>query len=648
MINPLMNAGKMPTLKRLVDEGVSGNLATIRPMLSPMLWTSIATGKRADKHGIHGFLEPLPDGTNVRPVTSTSRTCKAIWNILNQSGFRSNVVNWFASYPAEPINGAMVANAFSDARRNEEGKLGLPKDAIHPKELYEELVELHVRGREISPGDIRPLIPAVDEIDVAKDKRPLELAILLAAAASTQAAATHLMEVRDWDFTAVYFPAVDHFGHHFMDFHPPRQPHVSSEDFERYRHVMSGCYMFHDMLLNALLRQAGEDTTVMIVSDHGFHSGAIRPAPELAVKDPEIMHRHLGIACLHGPGIKHAEKKLYGATLLDVTPTILALFGLPAGLDMDGRVWLDVLDNPSKTESILSWESIEGDTGQLPPEAVPKDIEGAEEAIQQLVDLGYIEPLSEDTQERIRNTRLNLKTNLVRALMDSTRFKDAVPLLEQLAEQQDNDWFAVTLAECYQRGHQTEKAKALISKLSEATQKDSAVLSLMAQIAFGEQQLDKGFQYLLNAQKANPYSVKISCDLGRAYLQQRQDAEAEKLFRNCLKIDSCYAFAHNGLASLYLVRKDFDKAVEHALEAIDLIPHFPEAHFNLGLALTKLAKRREAITAFESCENMRYNLPTVYKLLAKLHGSADPEKAQHYKLMFRQAKARGNLFVADE
>ena len=232
--------------------------------------------------------------------------------------------------------------------------------------------------------------------------------------------------------------------------------------------------------------------------------------------------------------------------------------------------------------------------------------------------------------------------------MDSTRFKDAVPLLEQLAEQQDNDWFAVTLAECYQRGHQTEKAKALISKLSEATQKDSAVLSLMAQIAFGEQQLDKGFQYLLNAQKANPYSVKISCDLGRAYLQQRQDAEAEKLFRNCLKIDFCYAFAHNGLASLYLVRKDFDKAVEHALEAIDLIPHFPEAHFNLGLALTKLAKRREAITAFESCENMRYNLPTVYKLLAKLHGSADPEKAQHYKLMFRQAKARGNLFVADE
>lgn len=649
MIQPLMTAGKMPTLKKLVDGGVSGNLATIRPILSPMLWTSIATGKRADKHGIHGFLEPLPDGTNVRRVTSTSRTCKAVWNILNQSGLRSNVVNWFASYPAEPINGAMVANTYAEARRDKDERLKLPRDAIHPKELFEELAELHVRSREISPGDIRPLIPQVDAIDVTKDNKPLTLALLLAAAASTQAAATHLMEVNDWDFTAVYFPAVDHFGHHFMDFHPPRQPHVSEQDFERYRHVMNGCYMFHDMLLNALIQQAGEDATVMIVSDHGFHSGALRPAPELAAKDPEVMHRHLGIACLHGPGINPTEKKLYGATLLDVTPTILALFGLPTGLDMDGRPWLEVLDKPSKTESILSWESIEGATGQLPSEAVPNDIEGAEEAIRQLVDLGYIEPLSEDTQERIRKTRLYLKTNRIRALINSIRFTDAIPLLKELIEQQqNNEWFKLTLAECYQRSHQTEKAKALINTLSEDARKDSAVLSLMARIAFSEGQPDEGFQYLLDARKVNPDSVSIGCDLGNAYLRQGQVTEAEEAFLDCLKTDPSYAFAHNGLASVCLSQEDFDKAAEHALEAIDLIPHFPEAHFNLGLALIKLDKLPEAITAFESCETMRYNLPTVYTLLAKLHSKTNPEKAQHYKTLFRQVKAKGDLFVADE
>jgi tetratricopeptide (TPR) repeat protein len=280
---------------------------------------------------------------------------------------------------------------------------------------------------------------------------------------------------------------------------------------------------------------------------------------------------------------------------------------------------------------------------------VPRDIEGAEEAIQQLVDLGYIEPLSEDKQERIQNTRLDLKTNLIRALMDSTRFMDAIPLLEELIEQKpDNDWFKLTLAECYQRSHQTEKAKVLVNELSEEAKKDSTVLSLMANIAFSQKQPDRAFQYLLDALKVNPHSVSIGCDLGRAHLQLGQIDEAEKAFLDCLKLDPSYAFAHNGLTSVYIVREDFDKAAEHALEAIDLIPHFPEAHFNLGLALIKLGKRPEAITAFESCENMRYNLLTIYKLLAKLHGKDDPNKAQHYKELFRQTKAKGDLFIADE
>ena len=70
---PLMDQGLMPSLDDLVSHGVMGNLATLRPVLSPMLWNSIATGKRADKHGIHGFMEPDPHAGALRPVTSTSR-----------------------------------------------------------------------------------------------------------------------------------------------------------------------------------------------------------------------------------------------------------------------------------------------------------------------------------------------------------------------------------------------------------------------------------------------------------------------------------------------------------------------------------------------------------------------------------------------
>src|SRR5678815_2333056 len=115
-INPLLDAGQMPTLERMINNGVIGKIATLTPVLSPMLWTSIATGKRAHKHGIYGFIEPRPDGQGVQPVQSTSRKCKAIWNILSQNGLKSNVLGWYASHPAEPINGCCVSNQYGRVR----------------------------------------------------------------------------------------------------------------------------------------------------------------------------------------------------------------------------------------------------------------------------------------------------------------------------------------------------------------------------------------------------------------------------------------------------------------------------------------------------------------------------------------------------
>ena len=96
VIYGLMDDGRMPTVKRLVDNGVMGNLATLSPVLSPMLWTSIATGKRPFKHGIYGFSEPTPDGKSVQPMTNVSRKCKAVWNILNQHDKKSLVLGLVA------------------------------------------------------------------------------------------------------------------------------------------------------------------------------------------------------------------------------------------------------------------------------------------------------------------------------------------------------------------------------------------------------------------------------------------------------------------------------------------------------------------------------------------------------------------------
>ncbi|MDQ6654322.1 MAG: alkaline phosphatase family protein [Verrucomicrobiota bacterium] len=65
LIHPLMDAGRMPHLKRLVESGVIGNLLTLQPVLSPILWTSIATGKRGYllergfDAGVHNRPQPI-------------------------------------------------------------------------------------------------------------------------------------------------------------------------------------------------------------------------------------------------------------------------------------------------------------------------------------------------------------------------------------------------------------------------------------------------------------------------------------------------------------------------------------------------------------------------------------------------------------
>ena len=77
-IQPLLDEGVMPRLEGMIANGVMGNIATLYPILSPMLWNSVATGKLADQHGILGFIESDIHNGGARPFASTSRKVKAL------------------------------------------------------------------------------------------------------------------------------------------------------------------------------------------------------------------------------------------------------------------------------------------------------------------------------------------------------------------------------------------------------------------------------------------------------------------------------------------------------------------------------------------------------------------------------------------
>ncbi|MBT3208237.1 MAG: hypothetical protein HN704_00165 [Bacteroidetes bacterium] len=335
IINKLIDDGLMPATEKLVNKGVMGNLTTLDPPFSPMLWTSIATGMRPDKHGILGFIEPNPRKQGVRPVSSLSRKVKAIWNILNQQNIKSHVVGWWPSHPAEPINGIMISNLYQQADEAPD-RWKIMQGTVHPPELSRLFEHLRIHPYELTSEHILPFVPKAAEIDQTKDPRLSIIYRNLAECASIQSVATWIMENQKWDFMSVYFDTIDHFSHAFINYHPPKLDGISDKEFKLYKDVITGAYRFHDMMLARMLQLAGKDTTVMIVSDHGFHSDHLRPTfipDELA--GPSYQHRQHGIFCMAGPNIKKDEI-IYGANLLDITPTLLTLFGLPTGKDMDG------------------------------------------------------------------------------------------------------------------------------------------------------------------------------------------------------------------------------------------------------------------------------------------------------------------------
>lgn len=684
--NPLLDQGLMPTLDDFVNHGVMGNLATLNPILSPMLWNSIATGKRADKHGIHGFMEPDPQSGGIRPVTSTSRKVKAIWNILTQRSYKAHVLGWFAGHPAEPISGCSVSDLYPHAVAPLDKPWPLPPGAVHPESLRDTFARLRMHPAEVTEAAILPWIPRAAEIDQEKDKGLVSFAKILTENCSIHNAATWILQNQPWDFLAVYYNGIDHFCHGFMHYHPPRMDGIPEDKFQIYKDVVNGAYRFHDMMLQTLLDLAGPEATVLLVSDHGFHSDHLRPRgiPKEPA-GPAVQHRQFGIFCMKGQHIKQDER-IYGATLLDVTPTILTLFGLPVGDDMDGRVLVQAFEEPPTITRIPSWESEPGECGMHPSD-LRMDPAAAQAVLQQFVALGYIQPPGEDKTKAVASAIREANYNLARVYLDSSRPNLALPLLEQLVkEQPEQNRFQLHLAQCYLALRRRKEAKEILEHLivhpeepetrtpAEGTEqkaeggiqnreagmgqpgdqpaaagpgsvaratRDSADKPkqrpwadwLMGVIQFEEGDMEEALACLLRAEKADPRLPSLHLRIGETYMRKERIEDAERAFHKALEIDGDSPEAHLGLAMVRLKQRRNAEGAEEALLAVGLQHFLPLGHFYLGVALARLGHRSRAMLAFETCLTMVPGLIAAHRWLAALYGQpgGDIEKAVRHR-----------------
>lgn len=627
IITPLLDAGKMPALEKLINNGVIGNIATLDPPLSPVLWTSIATGKRADKHGIHGFVEPNPEIGGIRPINVTSRTCKAIWNILNQNGMRSNIIGWWPSHPAEPINGVMISNYYQKIDNIDEDKWFMPDNTVHPEELRNEYFKLRMHIKELTGEILLPFVPKLEEIDQENDKRVASIATFVAQTASLHAATTHAIRTTEWDFTAVYFDAIDHICHGFMKYTPPKVPFISNEDFYHYKDVVSGMYIFHDMLLERYMELADDETTIMLVSDHGFNTEHMRLAeiPHCNTA-PAFDHSPFGIFCVSGPNIKKDER-VYGATLLDITPTILTCFGLPMAEDMDGKVLLSIFEDEIIPQIIPSYETIEGDSG-MHDENTRISATDSAESLRQLVELGYIEDPGEDknlaAEKAIRENRYNLaKIKKVRK-----DYQGSLEDFEQLLLEDNTDIrFNLELIKLYIHFKRFVDARKVMTNIK--TIKDSSIIEmdiLDGIILFNEEKYDEAFNIFDSLSKIASKQPGISLQLALIYLKMDRFDDALINLNKELAIDENNSLAHFHLGMCYLLTGEYSLAANSFLDCIGLFYSMPAAHYYLGISLSNMGRNAEAINALEVFLSMAPSNLNARIILSKLIENTDITK----------------------
>lgn len=332
----------MPNWQRLVSEGYSGRIASFMPVLSPILWTTAATGVGPEVHHVLDFQEVDGKTGEKVPISGRSRRVPAVWNLASAAGRRVGVVGWWATHPAEEVNGFFVSDHATPILYE---KLPLSGVAFPPA-LDAGVAQIVARDGRAEAAELSRYLdlPASDIAHALASGRGMEdktvaLSRILAASRISQRCARDLYDKYLPDLMMLYIEGTDEIGHVFAPYAPPRLSCVSEEDFSRFGRAADAYYGVVDKILGQWMRRAREDGATLIVhSDHGFKWGADRSCERSSSNwsTAAYWHRLEGVFAAWGARVRPGKAQEKPA-MRDMTPTVLALLDLPADRGMPGR-----------------------------------------------------------------------------------------------------------------------------------------------------------------------------------------------------------------------------------------------------------------------------------------------------------------------
>jgi arylsulfatase A-like enzyme/Flp pilus assembly protein TadD len=395
-LEPLLAAGALPNLAALVAKGRTWDLATYEPMASPLVWTTIATGRTPVDHGVTDFQELDPKTGTRLPISGRSRRVPAIWNLASAKGLAVGVVGWWATWPAEKVTGFLVSDRAAPVLFDPESLSRSP--AVAWPEGLGDGVRL-VGRREGNPPyeDVAKALHVTRaEFDAAvAEGKGLSNPItgfrkILGVTRTLAKIGLELYDRSDLDLFMIYFQGTDEIGHVLGRYEAPKAAAVSEEDFRRYKNGVAAIYVEADRILGELTRRAEKNgATLVLASDHGFRHGGDRPTGVSGTdfNTAFLWHEAPGILVAAGPGV--IPSKTRGkASVFDLAPTLCRLLGLPADPAFEGRMVPGFTGKPPVPAA--AWAKAAPVERLVPATNATEEKKAADEFTKQLVSLGYL------------------------------------------------------------------------------------------------------------------------------------------------------------------------------------------------------------------------------------------------------------------
>lgn len=249
LIRPWAVKGKLPNFAKLMRNGASGELASPFPFVTPTCLASFMTGKKPGKHGIIDFRIRKRDGYNWTIVNSNNIDGETLWTLLADAGLKVGAVHVPLMYPPIKVDGFVVSSYILS-----------PSTSTYPANLKEELAR-EINGYERARNNVIMYVKGLED-DYLK---------LIHDITEKEAEATlYLLEKYAWDFFMTYFYWGDQLQHNFWGLMDPKHPAHNPNGDDKYRTAILEYYQKLDDIIGKILARVPANTTVIVMSDHGF------------------------------------------------------------------------------------------------------------------------------------------------------------------------------------------------------------------------------------------------------------------------------------------------------------------------------------------------------------------------------------------